>query len=240
MVPLLAEVQAQVRRGAPAPCMKQLLLRLDPVATAASISAAVRRFSCAGAARRFCPSTTSSCCALQFALLGGSTHVEWRALCPTRHASVSLSTWSAGAGQTLGREIPRRRNHQNEMLLSHNRLSSPSRTAARRRSSRRHPPLCRAAISARAQCPIADACWRKWRARSSAGADVLGGRRAHLWCWLTTTRPFCRSRPRAAGLPTAPSFAVGAYRAPASHRLAVRRTRALVLPLTASAILTDA
>jgi len=180
MVPLWSESQAQVRRGAPAPRMKQFLLRLDPVATASSIFAAVRRFSCAGAGRRFCPSTTSSCCALQFALLGGSTHVRWRALCPTRHASVSLSTWSAGAGRTLDPEIPRRRNHQNEMLLSHDRLSSPSRPAARRRLSGRRFPLWRAAISARARGPIADACRRTWRSRSSAGAAVLGGRRAHL------------------------------------------------------------
>ena len=39
-------------------------------------------------------------------------------------------------------------------------------------------------------------------------------------------------------LPTAPSSTVGEYRAHSFHRRAVSRTRALVLPLTACAILT--
>jgi len=232
--------QTAVARDAPAPCMRRFAWRPDRVVTAGSTSAAARRCSRAGAARTSGPSKTLSCFMRLFVLSDGSTRAAWPVSCPPGHVAGWLSTWWTGVGREPGRCSRRHLDHPNGTLLFLPPPSSPSRTAAKTRSSRSPRPSFRVAILARARGTIVDACKVKCRVRSSVGVPVPVGRRACLWCWMPALwRPHL-SPPTAAHRRMGRCFAAGAYRAPAPRRRAVRRIRALVLPWTVSVTLTRA
>jgi len=232
--------QTAVARDEPAACMGQFAWRPDRVVTAGSTSAAARRCLPAGAARTSGPSKTLSCFMRLFVWSDGLIRAAWPVSCPLGHVAGWRSTWWTGVGREPGKSSRRHRDHLNGTLLFLPPPSSPSRTAARTRSSRSPHPSFRAAILARARGTIVDACKVTCPVRSSVGVPVPVGRRGCLWCWMPARRRPYPSPPTAAHLRMGRCSAAGAYRGPAPRRRAVRRIRALVLPRTVSVIPTCA